>query len=102
MKTTLITLAIAAALGTLAGCDRNTEQRSPTTASPAPAPQAGAGASSPREATTPSTPANTGKPSPGEKAEGSNPTQQQVDPKEREQQRDFKMNGDGAGPKPGG
>ncbi len=102
MKTTLITFAIAAALGALAGCDRDTEQRSPTTATPTPAPQAGAGASSAPQSNTPSTPANAGKASPAEKAEGSNPTQQQVDPKEREQRRDFQMKGDDAGPKPGG
>ena len=37
-----------------------------------------------------------------EKKEGSNPTQGQVDPKQKEQHRDFQMKGDGAGPKPGG
>ena len=99
MKTTLITIAIAAALGALAGCDRDTEQRSPTTATPAPAPQAGAGASSAREATTPSTPANAD----GAKSEGKQPpVQGREDVRQPEQRRDFQQKGDGAGPKPGG
>ena len=34
-----------------------------------------------------------------EKREGTNPVQQQVDPKQAEQHRDFKMQGDAAGPK---
>ncbi|HEX5612162.1 MAG TPA: hypothetical protein VFX67_05885 [Burkholderiales bacterium] len=38
---------------------------------------------------TPTTPANAGTPSSAEKKEGSNPVQGQVDPKEKEQQRDF-------------
>ena len=103
MKTTLITFAIAAALGALAGCDRDTEQRSPTTATPTPTPQAGAGASSAREANTPSTPANLGEPS---KAEASvkeqPPVQGREDVRQPEQRRDFQQKGDGAGPKPGG
>jgi hypothetical protein len=97
MKTTLITFAIAAALGALAGCDRDTEQRTPTTATPTPS--AGAGASSTREATTPSTPANTG----NAKSEGKQPpVQGREDVRQPEQQRDFQQKGDGAGPKPGG
>jgi hypothetical protein len=99
MKTTLMTFAIAAALGALAGCDRDTEQRSPTTATPTPAPQAGAGASSAREATTPSTPANTD----NAKSEGKQPpVQGREDVRQPEQQKDFQMKGDAAGPKPGG
>jgi hypothetical protein len=95
MKTTLMTVAIALALGTLAACDRNDNptQRS-SSATPAPSAPAGSGSSA-----TPSTPANTGTPSQGEKAAGSNPTQGQVDPKEPAQHKDFEQKGDGAGPK---
>lgn len=96
MKTTLLSLATALALGALAGCDRTPEERSTSTTS-------SSGASAPPatpQANTPSTPANVGQPqSQGEKREGANPVQQQVDPKEAEQQRDFKMQGDSAGPK---
>ena len=95
MKTTLLAIATAAALG-LAACDRAPESN----------PSAASGASSTAPSTpqsnTPSTPANLGQPSEAEKREGANPTQQQVDPKQPEQRRDFQMKGDGAGPKPGG
>jgi hypothetical protein len=95
MKTTLVSIAVALALGTLAGCDRNPNPpQSKTTPPPA-----GTGSSS---ATTPSTPANAGTPSAAEKKEGSNPVQGQVDPKQGEQQKDFQQKGAGAGPKPGG
>jgi hypothetical protein len=67
MKTTILTAAIALALGALAGCDRD------STAEPA-----GAGSSS-----APQTPQS--------KREGSNPVQQQVDPKQAEQRRDFEQ-----------
>ena len=84
MKTTLITLATALALG-LAGCDRNPD---PNTQRPA-----GPGSSSPPantpQANTPTTPANAGTPSQAEKTEGANPTQGQVDPKEPVQRKDF-------------
>jgi hypothetical protein len=81
MKTTILTLATALALGAAAGCDRNTEP-------------AGAGGSAPQtqqQSNTPSTPANLGPPNAAEKKEGSNPVQQQVDPKEPEQRRDFEQ-----------
>ena len=92
MKTTLLSLATALALGALAGCDRTPEERSTSATS-------SSGASAP-PANTPSTPANVGQPqSQGEKREGANPVQQQVDPKEAVQHRDFKMQGDAAGPK---
>jgi hypothetical protein len=95
MKTTLLTAAIALALGTLTACDRspNPTPRS-TSATPAPSAPAGAGSSS-----TPSTPANAGTPNQAEKKEGSNPVQGQVDPKEPAQNKDFQQKGDGAGPK---
>ena len=91
--TTLLTLAAAIALGA-AACDRNTGQ-----SKSASSPEAGAGASAPRESSTPSTPANLGPPqSQEEKREGANPVQQQVDPKESAQRRDFQQKGDAAGP----
>jgi hypothetical protein len=83
MKTTLLTLAAALALGA-AGCDRTPDQRA-TPNSPA-----GSGPSAP-QANTPSTPANTGTPSEAEKKEGSNPVQGQVDPKQPAQQKDFQQ-----------
>lgn len=98
MKTTLITLSTALALG-LAGCDRNPDPNAPQQR------PAGAGTSSAPstpQATTPSTPANAGTPSAAEKQEGRNPVQGQVDPKQSAQQKDFQQKGDGAGPKPGG
>ena len=91
MKTTLVTLATALALG-LAGCDRNPEPKAQPTS------PAGAGttaAPTTPQATTPSTPANAGTPSQAEKQEGRNPVQGQVDPKQPAQQKDFQQ-------KPGG
>jgi predicted small lipoprotein YifL len=95
MKTTLVSIAVALALGALTGCDRKPNP-SESKATP---PPAGTGSSS---ATTPSTPANAGAPSSAEKKEGSNPVQGQVDPKQGEQHKDFQQKGAGAGPKPGG
>ena len=104
MKTTLVTLAVALAFGTLAGCDRNPNPSQSKTTPPATtsAPPASTGSSSATTATTPTTPANIGAPSPAEKKEGSNPQQGQVDPKQSAQQKDFQQKGDAAGPKPGG
>ena len=105
MKTTLVSIAVALALGALAGCDRtSTSSQSKGTPSATTAPAttpapAGTGSSS---ATTPSTPANVGTPSTAEKKAGSNPVQGQVDPKQGEQTKDFEQKGAGAGPKPGG
>ena len=99
MKTTLVSIAVALALGTLVGCDRNPNPSQSKTTAPATTPPAGAGSSS---ATTPGTPANVGTPSAAEKKEGSNPVQGQVDPKQGEQHKDFQQKGAGAGPKPGG
>ncbi len=97
MKTTLVSIAVALALGALTGCDRNPNpSQSKTTPPPA-----GTGSSS-ATTTTPSTPANAGTPSAAEKKEGSNPVQGQVDPKQGEQHKDFQQKGAGAGPKPGG
>ena len=90
MKTTLVTLATALALG-LAGCDRTPE----TKAQPSPAGTGSTTAPSTPQATTPTTPANAGTPSAAEKQEGRNPVQGQVDPKQPAQQKDFQQ-------KPGG
>jgi hypothetical protein len=85
MKPTILTIATALALGALAGCDRNPEQRT-TAAAP--------------QSNIPSTPANIGQPqSQEEKKEGANPVQGQVDPKQAEQHKDFQSRGDGAGPR---
>lgn len=97
MKPTLLVISTAIALGVLAGCDRNPEQRTTTTPPPA-----GAGGTAAPQSNTPTTPANAGTPSAAEKREGSNPQQGQVDPKQPAQHKDFQQRGDGAGPKPGG
>ncbi|HZD21181.1 MAG TPA: hypothetical protein VE325_10960 [Burkholderiales bacterium] len=85
-------IGIAVSLVALAGCDRRpTTPPSPKTDSVSQAPQAGAGSST--------TPANAGIPTTGDKREGANPVQGQVDPKHADQHRDFQNNGDGAGPR---
>ena len=97
MKTTLVSIAVALALGALTGCDRSPNPSQSNTTPP----PAGTGSSS-ATTTTPSTPANAGTPSAAEKKDGSNPVQGQVDPKQGEQTKDFQQKGAGAGPKPGG
>ena len=100
MKTPLLVVSVALALGTLAACDRNpAPQQRPQTSAPAPSTPAGTGSS----ATTSPNPANAGTQSNAEKKEGSPPPAQgQVDAKEGVQHKDFQQKGDGAGPKPGG
>jgi hypothetical protein len=93
MKTTLLSLATALALGALAGCDRNPDQRAGQNPPPASSSSSGAtSAPATPQSNTPTTPANIGgqPQSQAEKREGANPVQQQVDPKQPEQQRDFK------------
>lgn len=89
-KTFLISIAIALGAVFLAACDRPSTQTGPgdrgTVKAPEPPPPATPNA-------TPTTPANAGTPSTAEKAEGSNPVQGQVDPKEKEQRRDFQQQG---------
>lgn len=97
MKPTILVVTTAFALGVLAGCDRTPEQR--TTATP---PTGSAASGSSAQSNTPTTPANAGTPSATEKKDGANPMQGQVDPKQKEQHKDFQQRGDGAGPKPGG
>jgi uncharacterized lipoprotein len=96
MKTTTLIVATALALGALAGCDRKPEPRTTVTTPPS---QAGSGTSTAPSGTTQNTPANAGTPNAAEKREGSNPVQGQVDPKQPEQNKDFKQSGDAAGPK---
>ena len=87
MKTSILILATALALGALAGCDQKPQERT-TATTPATTPPAGTGATT---STTPTTPANAGTPSEAEKKAGSNPVQGQVDPKQPEQTKDFKQ-----------
>jgi hypothetical protein len=97
MKTTLVSFAVALALGMLAGCDRNQTAPQPaTTGTTAPA-----GSGSSAQSNTPSTPANIDTPSPSEK-DTQPPVQGREDVRQPEQRKDFQQKGDGAGPKPGG
>ena len=103
MKTTLLTLAVAVALGAVAGCDRNAEQRSPSTTSPSTtspssSAPAGSGGTATQQSNTPSTPANIG----GGKEHTQTPVQGREDVRQPAQRKDFEHKGDGAGPKPGG
>ena len=82
---TLLIIVAAAAL--VAACDRNAPQSSNQ-------PSSSSGASQ----TQSTTPADLPKPTQGEKSEGANPTQGQVDPKEPAQHRDFQQKGDAQGP----
>ena len=84
---------VLAALALVAGCNKGPEvsKAAPRTDTPpvnAPSGTQGSAASTGATAS--------------EKKESASPTQGQVDPKAGEQQRDFKQQGDGAGPKPGG
>ena len=97
MKPTILIVSTALAVGLLAGCDRKHEER--TTVTPQSGSAAGGTTAQP-QSNTPTTPANIGQPeSQAEKKQGANPVQQQVDPKEPAQHRDFQHKGDGAGPK---
>ena len=88
--------ALVAALGLLAACGKDDAPSRSASSPAAPNNSASTGAS----ATTKTTPADIGQPgSLGEKKEGANPQQGQVDPKHAEQHRDFQQKGDGAGPK---
>jgi hypothetical protein len=98
MKTTLLTLAVAVALGAVAGCDRNAEQRSPAAPSNASSAPAGSGGTATQQSNTPSTPANIG----SGKEHAQPPVQGREDVRQPEQRKDFEHKGDGAGPKPGG
>jgi hypothetical protein len=93
---------LAAALALVAGCDQRSDPGKPAagTGNAPPAATDKAPPSQP-QVNTPTTPApssaTTGA-SAEEKKEGANPVQQQVDPKQSEQHRDFQHKGDAAGP----
>jgi hypothetical protein len=94
----------AAALSLAAGCERGNETAPPTSdrssspTAPAASPDRSPGTASPSGgATTSTTPAEVGQ-SGSAKTGTANPVQQQVDPKEAEQHRDFQQKGDAAGP----
>jgi hypothetical protein len=105
MQLQKLSLALVVGAALIAGCDKGPEQRADRNT-----PQARTDTSPQAQANTPTTPANIGQPaSQGEKKDGANPVQGQVDPKHREQHKDFQQRGDGAGPrgpdttpKPGG
>lgn len=86
----VLAAALAATL-ILAACDRPAQPRTGPTAGPGSTASPG-----------PSAPVHpmpqTGSPTPGEKKEGANPVQGQVDPKQSEQRKDFQQRGDSAGP----
>ena len=83
---------LTAALALAAGCNKGPDEAKPSSGASAPPAQA----STPN---MPNTPANAGQPSAQEKKDGANPVQGQVDPKQGEQHRDFRQDGDAAGPK---
>ena len=84
----ILAAALAATL-LIAACDRAPQPRT--------APGASSGASGPSAPLQPMP--QTGAPTAGEKKEGSNPMQGQVDPKQGAQHRDFQQPGDKSGPK---
>jgi hypothetical protein len=91
------TLALAAALALATGCDRNKPLTPPSPkadTSSSTVPQAGTGGSAPVTQSS-----NSGSGNREDERNGSNPVSQQVDPNHAEQQRDFRNNEDGAGPK---
>src|SRR2546421_1147043 len=84
-------LVLAATLALAAGCNKSPDDAKK------PASRADKAPPAPVQSNTPTTPANIGQPgSQEEKKDGANPVQGQVDPKAREQQRDFQQKGDGA------
>ena len=109
MKTTIVTVSIALALGTLAACDRNantakqssaTPPSTPSTSAPAPSAPAGSGSST-VQSDTASKSGEVGTPSAGGKNSASQPpVQGREDVRQPAQRRDFEHKGDGAGPKP--
>jgi hypothetical protein len=80
---------LTAALALAAACNKGPDEAKPSSGASAP----------PAQASTPTTPADVGQPDAQERRDGANPVQGQVDPKEREQHRDFQQRGDAAGPK---
>jgi hypothetical protein len=102
MKPTILAITTAVALGLLAGCDRNHEQKT-TATPPASTSPAGTGSSATPQSNTPTTPANVGTPGQGAGSPAVQPpVQGREDVRQPEQRKDFEHKGDGAGPKPGG
>jgi hypothetical protein len=93
-------LIAAAALALAAGCDRNEPAKSTSSSAPASSPSASSGATTPQaQPNIPTTPSpSSGATSQAERKDGTNPVQGQVDPKQREQHKDFQQKGDAAGP----
>ena len=81
-------VAALAAVALLAACDRPPQPRTEPSAGSGPS-----GVTQPPRPQTGATPPTT-----QQKAEGSNPVQGQVDPKQSAQHKDFQQRGDGAGP----
>ena len=95
---------LAAALALAAGCDQRPDPGKPAAGAGNP-PSAATDKAPPSQpqVNTPTTPAPSSSTagasaSQEEKKEGANPVQQQVDPKQSEQHRDFQHKGDAAGP----
>jgi hypothetical protein len=89
----IATIAAALAIASLAACgDQTPQPRVDQAPQPRVDSQPAAGGSSGVTSSA------TGAASKEDKREGANPQQQQVDPKQKEQRRDFEMRGDQAGP----
>jgi hypothetical protein len=98
MSLKLIAILVAAALGA-AACGKDEPKSAQPASGGSTAAPAQSQANTP-QANTQTTPANIGQPqSMAERREGANPTQQQVDPKQSYQHRDFQRDGDQAGPR---
>lgn len=106
MRILPLSLTLAATLGLAAGCGDEPQSKAPSNApaSTAPSSTSSAPASPPGTAQSSSSgtgvmsSATPGSPTQDEKKEGTNPVQQQIDPKDRDQHRDFQQSGDAKGP----
>lgn len=94
----VLTLAVAISLAAaLAGCNRNAPGQVPAPKTSAATSSSAAGDSAPVRSS-----ANSGAGNSADNRNGANPHQQQVDPNQAEQRRDFQQSGDAAGPKSSG
>ena len=106
MRILPLSLMVAATLGLAAGCGDEPEPKAQSNepASTAPSSTSSAPPSTPGTAqsstsgTGVTSSATAGSPTQAQKQEGSNPVQQQVDPKYRDQRQDFQQPGDEKGP----